>query len=212
MMIDPLDLQAVRSWLWRTGRTLYRYARREASVNPETNGEYWILDLAVAHALSGPLTLFDVGANLGDWTAHARECLTRHHRKGMTYSFEPTPLTFQFLTQRFANDTTVRPSSLAVSDEAGAFTFHVTEMAGTNSLFGAEGGVRTQVQVTTVDDLLTQWAIERVTFLKSDTEGSDLAVLRGGARSLADGRIDVWRSSTTTDGFFPARFSRTCSS
>ncbi len=193
MMLDPLDLQTVRSWLWRTGRTLYRYARREVSVHPETNGEYWILDLAVANAPSGSLTLFDVGANLGDWTARARECLTRHQREGITYSFEPTPVTFQFLTQRFASDSRVRPLSLAVSDEAGEFTFHVTEMAGTNSLFGAEGGVRTQVQVTTIDDLLAQRGIERVSFLKSDTEGSDLAVLRGGARSLAEGRIDVWQ-------------------
>jgi FkbM family methyltransferase len=193
-MIKLFELPVIRSALYRVGRKLYRYARREEENHPSTNGEYWLLDLAVTNAKAGALTMFDVGANMGDWTAQARECLLRHGRKGMTYAFEPTPSTFKVLNQRFWGDTSIRAIPLAVSEEPGEQTFYVVaEMAGTNSLVDGEGGAKTAVQVTTVDAILAEHRIEHVTLLKSDTEGNDLAVLRGGAQSLAEGRVDIWQ-------------------
>lgn len=162
--------------------------------DPRTNGEYWVLELAIANAPPGTLTLLDVGANKGDWTARSRECMARHRRAGTTYSFEPTSSTFQFLAQRFSRDRSVRPIPLALSEQPGELTLYVVaELGGTNSLVAGQGGIETRVQVTTVDAFLAQHAIERVTFLKSDTEGNDLAVLRGGVQSLAEAKIDVWQ-------------------
>ncbi len=48
-----------------------------------------------------------------------------------------------------------------------------------------------RVEATTLDAFLDRHGIARVAFLKVDTEGHDLNVLRGAARSLAEGRIGL---------------------
>lgn len=56
------------------------------------------------------------------------------------------------------------------------------------ALYGA-GVVSHRVQVTTIDDFLAERGIEQVAYLKIDTEGFDLNVLRGARRALAERRI-----------------------
>lgn len=193
-LLDPMTFVGLRSVAWRVGRRLYQYARREGTPHPRVNGEYWLLDTAIAGASAGPLTLMDVGAHHGEWTSEARECLARHHRAGTTHSFEPTPSTFEHLTRRFSGDASIRIVPRALSEHPGQLTFHVVaDMNGTNSLVPGLASHPIQVDVTTVDQFLADQGIERVTLLKTDTEGNDLAVLRGGARSLAEGRIDAWQ-------------------
>lgn len=194
LLLDPMTVGKLRSVLWRLGRKLYQYARREGPNDPRTNGEYWLLDMAVAHADTGALTLLDVGANRGDWTATAQDCLTRHARIGTSHAFEPTPSTFKVLTQRFAQQPSVRTLQLAVSERSGKLNLHVVgELNGTNSLVEGLGGRVMQVDVTTIDTFLAEHSVDRVAFLKSDAEGHDLAVLRGGLLALAQGKIDIWQ-------------------
>jgi len=67
-----------RRALWRLGRNLYQQARAETCNDIATNGEGALQRrMAAARAKAGkPLVVFDVGANVGDWTlsllAHAR--------------------------------------------------------------------------------------------------------------------------------------------
>lgn len=189
-----LRSRRVRSTLWRLGRKLYQYARLEGANDARQNGEYWLLDAVVARAEERALTLLDVGAHRGAWTDEALRCLDRHGRAGRVHSFEPTPSTRQFLARRFDGESRVVLRELALSDRAGAVTFYVVgELVGINSLVDMQVGAPTTVEATTVDTYLDQNQIRRVHFLKSDTEGHDLAVLQGGARSLAEGRIDAWQ-------------------
>ena len=59
-----------RRALWRLGRNLYQQARAETSNDIGRNGEGALQSrLAAAHAKAGRrLVVFDVGANVGDWT------------------------------------------------------------------------------------------------------------------------------------------------
>ena len=193
-MFDPLSLRFVRAALFRGGRKLYQYARREGANDPGSNGEYRLLGAVLARAGDAPLTLIDVGAHEGEWTAAARSGLARHARTGEIHAFEPTPLAQRALMRRFAGEPRVVLRELALSDRQGTRPLYVAgELAGTNSLEDQGLGAAIDVQVTTLDEYLRERHIERVTFLKSDAEGHDLAVLRGGSRALADGRIDVWQ-------------------
>jgi FkbM family methyltransferase len=193
-LLDLLSIRALRAALFRGGRKLYQYARREGANDPRSNGEHRLLDAVLASADAGPVTLLDVGAHAGDWTAEARRGLERHGRRGTIHSFEPTPPQYARLERRFTNEARVVARALALSDRSGTATFYVVDpFAGTNSLEDQGIGTPLEVAVTTLDAYLEQHQIERVTFLKSDAEGHDLAILRGGSRALASGRVDVWQ-------------------
>lgn len=192
--MDPLSAGPLRSLVWRAGRKLYQYARREGPNHPARNGEYWLLDTIVGRAAGSSLTLLDVGANVGDWTAHALGCLSRRARQGTVHAFEPAPGAHAHLARRFAGEPRVVTRSTALGDRRGTAPLYVVgELAGTNSLVDQGMGSPIPVAVTRVDDYMTEHAIERVTFLKSDTEGLDLGVLCGGVRALDAGRIDAWQ-------------------
>lgn len=197
--MDALSARPWRSLLWRAGRKLYQYARRDGPNHPEHNGEYWLLDAIIRRAAGRSLTLLDVGANVGDWTAHALACLAQRARDGSVHAFEPAPAAHAELQRRFAGEPRVMARAAALSDRSGTAPLYlVGELAGTNSLvdqgFGsALVGSPVPVAVTRLDDYLSEHAIERVTFLKSDAEGLDLAVLRGGLGALDAGRIDAWQ-------------------
>ena len=192
--MDPLNLRALRAALFRGGRKLYQYARREGANDPRHNGEYRLLGAALGRAGAGRLTLLDVGAHRGDWTAEACQTLTRLGLRGEIHAFEPTPQSHAELDRRFSAEPHVLAQRLALSDRRGTLPLYIAgELAGTNSLEDQGLGPALDVQATTLDEYLHERAIEHVTFLKCDAEGHDLAVLRGGAEVLARGRVDVWQ-------------------
>lgn len=192
--MDPLSNRRLRSFVWRAGRKLYQYARREGPNDPARNGEYWLLDAIVQRASGDSLTLLDVGANVGDWTERALSCLARHGRSGAVHAIEPAPGAHAHLEQRFAGEPRVHVQRVALADRCGTESLYVVgELAGTNSLVDQQMGSPVPVAVTRVDDYLKAHAIPHVTFIKSDTEGLDLAVLRGGLEALSHGRVDAWQ-------------------
>jgi FkbM family methyltransferase len=187
-------VRGLRSLLYRAGRKLYQHARREGANDPRQNGEYRLLSAALERAGNEPLVLLDVGAHRGDWSAEAARQLARLGLRGEIHAFEPTPETHAELSRRLAGEPRVVARALALSDREGTLPLYVAgALAGTNSLEDQGLGPALDVQATSVDRFLSEQHIERVTFLKCDAEGHDLAVLRGGARSLAAGRVDVWQ-------------------
>lgn len=194
MVPNLIDLPAFRSLVWRLGRRLYCWARREGANNPQTNGEYWLLERVVRGANHAPLVLFDVGANKGNWSAQALTMLTRHHQPGMIHAFEPDRSSFEYASKRFADDKTLHVHQAALSNQAGEQAFYVSApLAETNSLHPIEGASVASVRTQTLDGFLAAHGIDHVTMVKSDTEGHDLSVLEGARSALEQGRIDVWQ-------------------
>ena len=138
----------------------------------------------------------DIGANLGAWTVQARGMLDRLGKHGLVYAFEPTQSTYSFLSNRFKADDCVKLNKIALSEHTGEAEFFVIgELAGTNSLYNSQGAVAEKVQTQKFDDFLISAGLEMVLFVKSDTEGHDMSVLRGAEKSLRAGpHITVYRS------------------
>jgi FkbM family methyltransferase len=205
-----VSLDPIESLLWRLGRKLYQHARGEGANDPLRNGEYRLLDAVLAEAPAGqPLILLDVGAHLGDWSARALAGLGRYARRGEVHAFEPTPSTREYLTRRFEGESRVKVRPLALSEREGSARFYVVgDLVGTNSLEDRRDGSPIEVESTTVDAYLSSEGIEHVTFLKSDVEGHDVAVLRGGLRALSDGRIDVWQFEYNSHWVYARAFLR----
>lgn len=194
LTFEFINIAAIRSLSWRLGRRLYCWARRDVSNDPETNGEYWLIEEVLGVSVGPQSVLVDIGANRGDWTARARAILGRLGKRGMIYAFEPTQSTYTFLTKRFEADDCVKLNRIAVSENDGESEFFVIgELAGTNSLHDTQGAIAEKVQTQRFDDFLAAERLEKILFVKCDTEGHDMSVLRGAEKSLASGSIEVWQ-------------------
>lgn len=134
--------------------------------------------------------LFDVGANVGDKTVEMR----RAYPQATIYAFEPSPKTFESLRDRLKGDSAIHPVHTAVShQEHDAAPFHITADHSVNDSLLApvshrEQGV-TMVPVTTLDAFCASRVIDQIDWLKIDTQGSDVDVLRGADQLLKDRRI-----------------------
>ncbi|WP_126455650.1 FkbM family methyltransferase [Sulfuriflexus mobilis] len=193
-MIDLMRITEIRSLIWRLGRRLYCWARRDVTNNPTFNGEYWLIEKLLGDLAGNTEILMDIGANQGNWTAQARGILDRFGKRGLIYAFEPTQSTYAFLSDRFKADACVKLNKIALSEHTGEAEFFVVgELAGTNSLHNTQGAVAEKVLTQRFDDFLASVGLETVLFVKCDTEGHDMSVLRGAEKSLRAGSIGVWQ-------------------
>ncbi len=160
--------------------------------NPETNGEHHLLR-AVIHPGD---VVFDVGANVGDWSLHVLAAQPNVN----LHAFEPFADTFAVLERNLA-DTPVTLHALALAECDGQKMFHHyvnrPDFAGMNSCYRRPEveqrlnapTATTAVPAKTLDTFCAENAISQINFLKIDTEGSELDVLRGASGLLAAHRI-----------------------
>lgn len=180
----------------RIARRLLNRARGENNGDPDTNGEYRLLH-AVQRRLANPdAVFFDVGAHQGKWTIRAAGGAAPTVR---VLAFEPSRETFATLqTATSGLPADVRLFNAALSDRDGVGALYRTGAgAGSQSLHcrdGGPSGVKScgveQVALREGDGVCAEHGIEHITFIKIDTEGHELAVLRGFERMMNEGRID----------------------
>jgi FkbM family methyltransferase len=172
--------------------------------------------------------LLDVGANHG---AYAR-LLLKLAPTARIIAFEPHPSTFARLRDLMRDRPSVRLIDKAVADVKGQLTLYdfgfsngstqasLSEAA--VSLY-SDDIVQYAVDCTTIDDFMAEAGIDRIDFLKIDTEGHDLAVLKGARNALRDRKIGMIQfefipaniaTGATMHGFFEVlrgyRISRLC--
>lgn len=178
----------------RTSRFILNHARLDVPNDPESNGEYLLQRWTLSQAASGsPIHVIDAGANVGEWSA---AMLRAAEEEGLAndlwlHAFEPSAYTFDRLSERIRAQR-ARLNRLALSDQAGESVLHIAApAAGINSLHRLPGisdnGVTETVSATTLDDYAEHEGIPYFALVKIDTEGNDVAVLKG-ARSLFNGQ------------------------
>jgi FkbM family methyltransferase len=137
--------------------------------------------------------IVDVGANVG-------QSITRFRRLLPTcriHSFEPGPSTFAQLRANTAGLRDVELVQASVGARSGRATLFENEASDMSSLLQPDatawGAVRraTEVEVVALDDYCGDRGITHVDVLKSDTQGTDLEVLRGAAGLLGRRAITV---------------------
>lgn len=127
--------------------------------------------------------VFDIGANVGDWTALALRVNPNLHIQ----CFEPCDATFRILSARhFGNHVVL--NNFGLGDEPGTAVLHVTgegKSSGGNSLYRRTSVARYEVlreetiHIETFDHYCIDAGIPEVDFVKIDTEGHELQVLKG---------------------------------
>lgn len=152
------------------------------------------VDIAIACAGKKSPVVFDVGANVGDWSLlFKKKCSS-----AKIYLFEPQPV-----CQITIRDLKIADSELipfAVSDQKGRFEFFSSaDTDGTASLFNREETYFAQsayrsvlVDVIVLDDLIAERGIEHIDFIKFDIEGNELAALRGLKKAIESGKVGAF--------------------
>ncbi|HEY0976147.1 MAG TPA: FkbM family methyltransferase [Flavobacteriales bacterium] len=134
-------------------------------------------------------TFLDVGANNGQSALLYAET----HPKAEIHSFEPVAATFDLLVRNTRAEERIHCHRYALGSSTGQARMSSMGTDRMNRILGAEAAAE-QVEVMpmiTLDDFLAQRRIERVSYLKIDTEGHDLEVLEGASGALRDQRIDL---------------------
>jgi FkbM family methyltransferase len=148
-----------------------------------------------------PLLLVDVGARGGlkrDWAA------ARPHLRVL--GFEPEQREFEKLAQgTTADDNSTRILNVALHSVQGPLEFHVARDRGLSSIFEPNRAFldafpdaarfdttdTLQVPADTLDNILRLHGIADPDFIKVDTQGSELFVLRGASDALASSMVGV---------------------
>lgn len=156
----------------------------------ELDGEVQV----IKNIINKGYVVFDVGANVGDWTA---EVLNQGHDVEV-HLFEPIPHVYKKLIQNL--DKQLIFNNLGVGKKEEVKTFYYYEPNPMLSTFYRRVDVEKQgwlnppkeitVLTTTIDNYCQRHDIKRINFLKIDVEGGELDVLYGARYFLETGRID----------------------
>lgn len=132
--------------------------------------------------------IFDVGANVGDTASE----FAKSHSAALIHAFEPVEETFVLLSANTRPFAQIMTHQLAVGATSGTADIWLYEGTGNNSLKSHLDSVHRgtqQVTVVSLDDFCRQQGIDRIDFLKIDTEGFDLEVIRGADVLFQQNRI-----------------------
>lgn len=163
----------------------------------ETSGERQAIRyvLLKTGTRSGPLVIFDVGANVGKYTSALLEA-SGHHAI-IVYAFEPSGATYRKLSELVKGFSNVRTFNLGFGDTNGQHELYADQaFSGLASMYKRRLEYRNiamemkeTVLVRKIDDFCAEHAINQIDFLKLDIEGHELSALKGAKRMLDDGRI-----------------------
>lgn len=143
---------------------------------------------SIATSLAEGNVFFDIGANVGFYTLLASSCVGP---SGQVIAFEPLPSNFKYLERHIELNSlkNVQLIKAAVSDESGEGQF----AEGPDNCMGklSDAG-EVEVELVTLDQLITEGKVPTPGFLKIDVEGAEFAVLQGAKELLADSHPTVF--------------------
>ena len=152
---------------------------------------------ALAACLPTPLTVVDVGCRWGADAWWSELPGTR------VIGFDPDEDECRRLTGLAVGDPPARFVPVALGGRAGPARLHLTEQPACSSLYPPDVSLvetrpalvvitpagETEVELQTLDGWTAAEGVDRVDYLKADTQGSELDILRGAERTLESVRV-----------------------
>jgi FkbM family methyltransferase len=190
-----------RRFFFRINKVLFDFSLRGLGVlNYETeklSGEDYFLHKLLPTIINKERpVLFDVGANVGDYSKSLRE----EYPNARIYAFEPHPRTFSYLKSNLASSN-VKLYNIALGENPGEFVLYDrADQDGSQhaSLFEAviseihkQNTTKFSVTVDTMDEFCRREEISEIDFLKIDTEGNELQVLNGAKELITNMRLSI---------------------
>jgi FkbM family methyltransferase len=165
--------------------------------NDDVSGEKYFLESVLAQKQEKTLTVFDVGANIGDYS----KMVLKYLPESTVYSFEPNPNTFKKLKDSSTSNRCF-PVNLGLGDtiqESSIYSYenehdsqHASLYEGViTGIHSSKKAIKIPIFISTLDAFCEEHKIGKIDFLKIDTEGHELSVLKGAVSMLSKGSIDI---------------------
>jgi FkbM family methyltransferase len=163
------------------------YNRNYALQEFRDHGETWM-----QHRFAGKFkTIFDVGANIGEWTNMTRS----YHPNADIHMFEIVPHTYRRLLDNIEIDNKMYPNSFGLLDQAGPVPMRHKTTYDTLSTIVTDVRLDDSVPITglafTGDQYVQSRCIDRIDYLKIDTEGAEGKVFRGFYDTFKKGKVGI---------------------
>jgi FkbM family methyltransferase len=146
----------------------------------------WNSDNDQKRLITDAMTVFDVGANVGQ----SAKTYRRLYPQAEIWSFEPFPATYKTLRGSLS-DERFHPMALALSDQISKAELNVGAVSITNSLLRRESdtGKTIDIQTDTVDHFCSEHGISNIDILKVDVEGAEDRVFKGAKEMFSRGSV-----------------------
>ena len=155
----------------------------------------------IKHLMPASNLVFDVGANVGEWSGHA----LKSNPAITIYAFEPIPEIYTILISNIASKSSEMQTyqlALANIDTRKDFYYYAKSIAISrmSTCYRRDSEVekmidfeptKITVNVRSLDSFCHEHEISFIDFLKIDTEGSEFDILKGATGLLKNGSIRV---------------------
>jgi FkbM family methyltransferase len=185
----------------------------------EKSGELHLLKelkrKADADGSGSPFVLFDVGANIGDYSLAAAGVFAPAKHPVSIYAFEPSPTIYAELKKNTTATSTIQAYNFGLSGKDGSGTlFFNKDHSVTSSLhkgnlvnFGLSVDAEEPITLKTLDTFCLEQNIQTINFLKLDVEGHELEVLKGARgmfsrRAILALQFEIGRTNIDSRTFF----------
>lgn len=140
----------------------------------------------------------DVGANIGNYSKQLNALV----QSSIIYAFEPLPLAYEKAKENLQNIENAYVINRALGSSGGVvqiYNYENNEISQHGSLhkavfeeFHKKGEVKSfPIDMITLDDFCDDKKIEKIDFLKIDTEGHELEVLKGATKMIKEDKINI---------------------
>lgn len=162
--------------------TAFRYGLENVNFDLERNGERWLLE-QINEVARERVVLFDVGANIGQWTTMALTIF----RNCEVHAFEVVPETFLVLRENTRDLPNIVLNDVGLGEQEGFIDIYCSSYGNDISTAFPIASMQEHMaydhkvrgRIVRGIDYLQEKQIHRIDLLKIDVEGMDLRVLRG---------------------------------
>jgi len=169
--------------------------------NHQETGEFFLIAKILTKYLKNAestINILDIGANTGSYCMH----INSEFPEANIYAFEPNNNAYRILLKNMANYNNIRCYNLGLSstsDKQKIYTYEsdlISEHASVYSsilldLHEANKIIELEFEATTVDKFCEDNEINYINFMKIDTEGHELEVIKGAKRMIDENKIGI---------------------
>ncbi|MDX2196359.1 MAG: FkbM family methyltransferase [Cytophagales bacterium] len=174
-------------YLARYGYAFYRIYENH-NYEFDTNGEKQVINKLKNIGLN---TVFDVGANIGDWSL----MICKHFNNAHIYAFEIVPATYNIAQKNSLNYHNIHLYNFGLSNYLNTLQINVSasdhHINSLHNIHKLEFNDTVQVHLDTGDNFCAKHNIDNIDFLKIDTEGHDYFVLEGFKKLIEQKKIRI---------------------
>lgn len=166
---------------------IYNYIENNNNANFESNGEIDFLNNLLKSFKGKEIVVFDVGANVGDYSLALIERFEGYDINYKLTLFEPFPSSFNLLKNKLGNNSNVVLNNLGVSDSQKEADIYFDKESSTLaslyprdlSQFNVSLSNKTIIKLTRLDTYIKENKIQKIDLLKIDIEGHELEAFKG---------------------------------